>query len=678
MSKYTGASEDNNTETASQKSKTGKENAAAEQSTAAQSKETEAEKSTAAQSKKTAAEKSTAAQSKKTAAEKSTAALNKSTSVKKSAASASKNKTSAKKTSKTSPIDSKNIYKAASNIKAGNRIWFCNVDCGDFILVESGGHWGLIDSGERTDRYIQDSNGMTYSVTWGYYRTGEEAMKWAIENLGVTHLDFIIVTHAHSDHIGGVPYIATMYAYKNNKITPLVDKSTIYIRKPYLHINALNDDLAGAVDPNGWHNQAYWYQAEKAMKEHGAKIIDISQGKVVTNSAQGKNNYSKIITAIKKANPVFKNLKYKEGSYNNWYDDRFDLTFKNLRMSLYNLFITPSTYDANVNSIAAVIRYGTQKIFTAGDLNVDNKAEQRVVKAVAKTFGTFQVVKSGHHGYDGSNSKQLLDLFQPKSMIVTNTVAYSPVPSPSEDYARGRFGTRYYMVGETANALAFDLKNGSIKQYVKEKKALGSASGVVKQTWHNANGWVAWTDSWNPGVAGWVYYTNGALVRNHWHLENGEWYYLDAYGYMAKGLTKIGNQTFFMNSSGAMRTGWQWANNAWHYFNPVGGAMLCGRHFVDGYWYFFDYRDGRITTGWQLIGNQWYYFTVYGNSGSGWLCENGHCFYLDAEGRMLTGWQEIGGIWYFFKPNGHMAVNEWYDGLYFDSYGIYRYIANGS
>lgn len=425
-------------------------------------------------------------------------------------ASAQVSEAGAAASSNTKKAAPKYVYNARSDIKAGSRVWFFNMECGDFILVESNGHWGLIDSGERSARSIRDSDGRIYGITWSYTRTGEEAMKWAIEHLGVTHLDFILVTHPHSDHMGGVPYIARMCARdKKGKITPLVDKSTVYIRKPYLHISDLNDDLAGATNPKGWHNQAYWYQAEKAMTTRGAVIFDISQGQVVSNNAQNKNSYNKMIKAIRKVNPVFKNLKYSEGSYNDWYDDRFDLTFNGLNISLYNLFITATNYDSNVNSIAAVIRYGQQKIFTGGDLNVDQKVEQKVAQAIANNFGKFEVIKADHHLYDGSNSKKMLDLFQPKKMIVTNTIAYTPSPCPAEDYAREKFGTVFYMVGQTPRALAFDLKNGSIKQYAEKSKTLGNASGLIKKAGQKGNGWAKWTNGWNPEESGWLYYQNG-------------------------------------------------------------------------------------------------------------------------------------------------------------------------
>ena len=73
--------------------------------------------------------------------------------------------------------------------------------------------------------------------------------------MGVTHLDFIIATHAHQDHIGGMPQIAYHF----------VDKRTKYYYKKF-RISSYNND-------------AYYKAAYNSMKKKGAQLIDVTDKK---------------------------------------------------------------------------------------------------------------------------------------------------------------------------------------------------------------------------------------------------------------------------------------------------------------------------------------------------------------------------------------------------------------
>ena len=98
----------------------------------------------------------------------------------------------------------------------GNRIHFINTKAksgSDAILLESNGHYALIDMGEDYD--FPDGNDPRYPSRWGIsmrnYQVLEDRLIRHLDQIGVKKLDFIIGTHVHSDHIGGADEILNRY-----------------------------------------------------------------------------------------------------------------------------------------------------------------------------------------------------------------------------------------------------------------------------------------------------------------------------------------------------------------------------------------------------------------------------------------------------------------------------------
>lgn len=115
------------------------------------------------------------------------------------------------------------------------KVHFIDVDQGDSTFIElPNGEAMLIDAGE-TD---QADKVVTYIYTQGY-----------------DTIDYVVATHAHSDHIGGLPVILDSFNIGNFYMTSAVATTSIY------------EDMLNAVD------------------ESGAAVHDIMAGDVIYNEA---------------------------------------------------------------------------------------------------------------------------------------------------------------------------------------------------------------------------------------------------------------------------------------------------------------------------------------------------------------------------------------------------------
>ncbi len=320
---------------------------------------------------------------------------------------------------------------------------------GNLILVESNGQWGLLDTGHRNADTIQDANGRVISVPQSEQysnqismRNGKDVAQYMINKLGVTHLDFIVGTHSHMDHIGGVPEIAkTSFLGTDGRTRYLVDSDTTYFYKEYKHIADFEDDLA-RYSETSYHNQAYYYQAVKTMREQGANMVDVSKQQVV------------------------------QGDPGNAYGDYVTFTMGNMTFRLYNVHEQTNTGNENTNSLVTVMTNGDYTVVNLSDINTGNAAIDRTSEAIAKDFKSVDVVVAGHHGYAGSNTKTMFDELQPSFVIVSNDAGegswlYTDCDlAAAMPYAKSLFGTSFYSTALSPYAIVTDFSGNRVYIYL--------------------------------------------------------------------------------------------------------------------------------------------------------------------------------------------------------------------
>ena len=148
-------------------------------------------------------------------------------------------------------------------------------------------------------------------------------------------------------------------------------------------------------------------------------------------------------------------------------------------------------------------------------------------------------------------------------------------------------------------------------------------------------------------------YWDGDSFATGWQVINGKTYYFDSYGFKATyWVNNDKNNTYYLGSDGAMRTGWQKIGSSKYYFSSQ-GVMRTGWRKIQGHTYYMG-NDGIVRTGFRKINGNVYYFDNDGKMASGWTYIGENTYYFRSNGVMLTGKYSIGGNVYEFDKNGRL------------------------
>ena len=542
---------------------------------------------------------------------------------------------------------------------AGNRIHFINTKAksgSDAILLESNGHYALIDMGEDYD--FPDGSDPRYPIRWGIsirnYQVMEDRLIRHLDQLGVKKLDFILGTHVHSDHIGGADEILNRYQ---------VDK--FYLKK--------YSDKRITSTWGLWDNLFNYDNALRAAQNKGVKLIQ---------DIKDEDSHFK-----------FGDMDIQLYNYKNEYD-----ADGNLKRVL----------DDNSNSIVAVVTVAGKKIYLGGDLDNAEGAEDKLGPVIGKV----DMMKWNHH-YDAkiSNTIGFIDHLSP-SMVIQTTGGDINLAS-TRDYLQKKNIQVIHASSQTQDATVFDIsdkgftnvsgdfpniptvdekwyqEDGHWKYRLKDgQMAIGWKEISGATYFFNGKGqmqsgrWVHVNDGWDPHSDGDWYYlnTDGKMHIGGWFYHDNTWYYIQSNGARRYNeLAEIGGQKYLFDKDGKMLTGlqvfkgkkmlfassgalqtegtassWQKLGSNWYYYDED-GLRTVGLKKINGLTYYFD-NNGIMQTGWAMIEGHWNYFASSGAMKTGWIKDGDTWYYLDKDGVMLTGLQEIDGTRYYLNASGAMQT----------------------
>ena len=540
----------------------------------------------------------------------------------------------------------------------GNRIHFINLKSksgSDAILLESRGHFALIDMGEDYD--FPDGSNSRYPDRWGITRDNgqvlEDRLFRHLKQVGVKKLDFILGTHVHSDHIGSADEVLKRYP---------VDK--FYLKR--------YSDERITTQWRLWDNLYNYDNTVKTALERGVNLIqDISDND--SHFTMGDMNIQLY-------------------NYKNEYDSKGKLK---------------KVFDDNSNSIVAVITVAGKRIYLGGDLDNAEGAEDKLGPVIGKV----DMMKWNHH-YDAtiSNTVNFINNLSPS--IVVQTSGSDINRESTRALLREKNIKIVKAYGHTKDATVFDID----KEGFTNVSEVFPDIPTVREKWYKEDGYWKYRLSDDEMTIGWrkidgVYYffngqgqmqagkwlhlkdsrekidgnwyylnNNGDMRETGWFNQDGNWYYITSTGARSYNeLLEIAGQKYLFDKDGKMLTGYQVFNGKKMFFSESGALQAAGKpstwQKIDSDWYFYDEdglktvgkkningstyyfnQEGVMQTGWTFVDGHWNYFASSGAMKTGWVKDQETWYYLDKDGIMLTGSQDINGVRYYLNASGAMQT----------------------
>ena len=620
--------------------------------------------------------------------------------------------------------NSKGTYSLDNNYD-DDKIYFLKVDAttSDSIIIKTSinneAHCAVVDMMNPSDPNINnqvDANAeIYYDQTTGSYnffcssKDNGIKTKEYLTAAGCTHVDFVIFTHNHSDHIGGAAILAT---------SPLIDRDTILF---YKHdVMAMNSDgsiydtdgkYVDKEEREGWKNNELLAKSLEEFNKKNVKLCDVSVG---CNLSSISNDYITNVGSI--PNSIDK--------YKTNVDYTYYFSFGNFKVNLYNLYHISNNRE-NMNSIVTLLTHANgakvalladqetsvHEYDRSGDTTMQGIIEVPtedpnypgecsrcmeigVENQVADAIEEVDLVKAAHHGYDSSNSYYSMFKYNPKYIIVparTDDVSSTKaITAIAKLLAKSSRHTETYYTGQSDGSVVAIFENQnkgiSIKNYT-SNATLSTSSSLTNFSTTNSNGWFSMNNLTMQDKK-YIYLQDGSFTYDFKNIDN-YWYYFDDDGIMATGWRYLNyNDTgyywyyFTENGNtpkGSMQIGWQTIGGNTYYFrkqnNEYGtgpsGSMIKGLNTIDGKTYYFRNTkddisagpEGSMVKGFAKINNYWYYFDDDGIMVTGWRYLNyndtGYYWYYFTEdgntpkGSMQIGWQTIGGNTYYFRKQNN-------------------------
>lgn len=348
-----------------------------------------------------------------------------------------------------------------------DQIHYINVNTestSDCFLIESNGSYMLVDTSNpdlSTGGNVDIAND-TANVN--------EVIRY-LRHLDISVLDYVVLTHNHSDHIGGVPRLCEE-GFIN-------ESTTVYYRTDALSYEEI-------LYPE-WDSATYIRACMDALEESGANTVCLMD-----------ENITDLTMELGDFTIEFMNLDADQ-------DGNVDFCYEN----------------ENNNSIVLMVSKGSVDTLLAGDVEADAEA------AMLHELRSVEVLKVPHHGNRTSSSYEFIKTLQPETAIITANGYWQ---YGAYEYLMG-IGSMVYTTGLCPGlAIVEAVGEDSYEIQCAVPYFLPSTDGW--HTWLEDYYFVSWghvvRDDWMPIDGEWFYFDeDGIMVTGEAEIDGESYLFSD-------------------------------------------------------------------------------------------------------------------------------------------------------
>jgi competence protein ComEC len=241
-----------------------------------------------------------------------------------------------------------------------------------------------VEGGQATLFVTPANESLLIDTGWpGHEERDADRIVAAAKNAGINKIDYVLITHFHTDHVGGLPQLATKIP-----INAFIDHGD-------------NRESTDAETVKGWNA----YQQLVASKKY--KRVTLRPGDALP--VKGLNGVVVSADGVLIDHPL-----PGAGAENTACKDAQNY---------------PSDQTENARSLGSVITFGNLRILDLGDLTSD---KEMGLVCPLKKLGKIDIYIVSHHGWNQSGSPALLNAIAPRVAIMNNGAKKGGTPSTWE------------------------------------------------------------------------------------------------------------------------------------------------------------------------------------------------------------------------------------------------------
>lgn len=238
-----------------------------------------------------------------------------------------------------------------------------------------------VEGGQATLFVTPNKQSLLIDTGWpGHEGRDATRIVSAAKKAGISKLDYVLITHFHADHVGGVPQMA-----ERIPIGTFIDHGE-------------NRETDSAETVQGW--EAY----QKVVASGKSKRMSVKPGDTVPIEGMQVTVVSSDGEVIAKPSPG-------AGEEN---------------AACTNAEQVPNDKTENARSVGVVITFGKLRILDLGDLTSDKEME---LMCPTNKLGKIDIYVVSHHGWIQSGSAALVDGIAPRVAIMDNGAKKGGTPS---------------------------------------------------------------------------------------------------------------------------------------------------------------------------------------------------------------------------------------------------------